>query len=113
MHLSTRFVEPNDMRMQKMTARTHLISGRLGLSQPPAPLEEWHASKGAFFVFLKKNVSVFKNIFLEEFSMFQNRIDSLGHYFTHKHTQRTILKRGRTETILKSSILRNGQYKKK
>ena len=88
MHLGTHFVEPNDMRMQEMTARIHLISEKLGLYQLPAPLEEWHASKGDFFVFMKKIVSDFKNHFLEEFSIFQNRIDSLGHYFTHTHTHR-------------------------
>jgi len=34
------------MYVAETTARTHLISQRLGLYQLPAPLEEWHASKG-------------------------------------------------------------------
>jgi hypothetical protein len=76
-HLSSRFVEPNDMCMEEMTTRTHLISARLGLYQLTGPLEVWHASKKAFFVFWKKIVFLFSK---------QNRFAWTLLITSHTHT---------------------------
>ena len=45
------------MYVAGMTTRTHLISQKLGLYQLPAPLEEWHTSKG-------KTIPPWRSLFL-------------------------------------------------